>query len=120
MKTPTDIFNYARGALRGSYGIEDFRSRVVVIIGMDEFGQALLNRVCRAGCTLYFTTDSVKEYHCAGRICGTAEPWACQPADIILDVESGHIVVGSKTIPFGEIGAEPYTQGIHDFYLQEG
>ena len=45
-KTPSDVFNYIRGALRGTYGVEDFRGRSILVIGVNRFGQDIVSKLC--------------------------------------------------------------------------
>lgn len=117
MITPNKLFAYIRGALRGLHGLEDLRGKVIVILGMDSFGRALISMFRPTEATLYFQAYNMQHYYCAHVVCGPAEPWNGQQADIVVDVESKQMQIGKKTIPFEEIGKEPYTQGIHDFYL---
>jgi len=117
---PLDVFNYLRGALRGRYGVEDFRGKSILLVGINRFGQSLLNKICfDQEVTLYFAGDpkqAVRQYHNALSVCSLVEPWTNQKADIVIDTLAEKVTLGSKTVPFKAIGAQAYTQGIHDFY----
>lgn len=119
--TAVVLFYYLRGALRGAYGVEDFRNKNVLIVGIDAFGQDILSQICFDDeVKLYFQVDGVrglKNYLNAFTVCPQAEPWEGQPVDIIVDTLSNKVTVDGTTIDFQMIGEDPYTQGIHDFYL---
>jgi hypothetical protein len=119
-KPTTKIFNYLRGALRGAYGVEDFRGKSVLIIGVNSFGQALVSNICfDEEVNLYFQVDEEQglgNYLNAFSVCALVEPWSDQPVDIIVDTLTQKIIVDNTTISFGEIGEDSYTQGIHDFF----
>ena len=55
----SQIFNFLRGAMRGTWGVEDFRGKRVAIIGMGITGQQLLTMLCFEGVGLFFYADSV-------------------------------------------------------------
>jgi len=110
-----------RGAIRGAYGAEDFRGKSVLIVGVNDFGQDLVSKVCfDEEVHLYFKVDEdkgLKNYLNAFTVCAFVEPWAGQEIDIVVNTLSQKITVGGTTINFKEIGEDPYNQGIHDFYL---
>jgi len=120
-KATTKVFNYMRGAIRGAYGAEDFRGKSVLIVGVNDFGQDLVSKVCfDEEVHLYFKVDEdkgLKNYLNAFTVCAFVEPWAGQEIDIVVNTLSQKITVGGTTINFKEIGEDPYNQGIHDFYL---
>ena len=117
----TRVFNYIRGAIRGAYGIEDFRGIGVLIIGVNDFGQNLVSKICfDEDVFLYFKVDEeqgLQNYLNAFTVCTLVEPWEGQPIDIVVNTLSQKITVGGTTVTFKEIGEDPYNQGIHDFYL---
>ncbi len=119
--TTKDVFNYLRGALRGAYGIEDFRGKSVLIIGVNTFGQSIVSKVCfDEEVKIYFQVDkeqSLKNYLNAFTVCTLVEPWEGQNVDIIVDTLARKVTVDNITIGFEMIGEDPYNQGIHDFYL---
>ncbi len=119
-KTPSDVFHYIRGALRGTYGVEDFRGKSVIVIGVDRFGQDLVSKICfDEGVKLYFLGrpgEELKNYLNAFTICALVEPWRGEPVDITIDTVAERVVIDGTVVRFAEIGAEPYTQGIHDFF----
>ena len=120
-KPATKVFDYIRGAIRGAYGVEDFRGMGVLIIGINEFGQDIVSKVCfDEEVRLYFQVDaeqSLTNYLNAFTVCALVEPWEGQAVDIMVDTLSGKVTVDNTTISFREIGEDPYNQGIHDFYL---
>ncbi len=120
-KPTTKVFNYIRGALRGAYGVEDFRGKGVLIIGINDFGQDLVSKICfDEGVKLFFLVDKeqgMQNYLNAFTICAFVKPWEGQEVDIVVNTLSRKVTVGGTTISFNLIGEDPYTQGIHDFYL---
>lgn len=121
IKPTTKIYNYLRGALRGTYGVEDFRGKSILIIGVNKFGQDLVSKICfDEEVTLYFQVDTsqgLTNYLNAFTICAAVEPWEGQSTDIVVDTLARTITIKGSTVSFQEIGEDPYTQGIHDFYL---
>ncbi len=61
--------------------------------------------------------QGLKNYLNAFAVCALVEPWDGQPTDVIVNTLSQKVTVDSTTIRFKEIGEDPYTQGVHDFYL---
>ena len=120
-KPTTKLFNYLRGALRGAYGVEDFRGKSVLIIGVNDFGQDIVSKICfDEEVNLFFQVDEeqgLKNYLNAFTVCALVEPWDGQKVDIVVDTLSRKVTVDGTTISFNLIGEDPYTQGIHDFYL---
>ena len=119
-KPTTKVFNYLRGALRGAYGVEDFRGKSVLIVGVNEFGQDLVSKICFDDeVKLFFQVDinqGLKNYLNAFTVCAQVEPWDGQSVDIIVDTIVNKVTVDGTTTRFDTIGEDPYTQGIHDFY----
>jgi hypothetical protein len=117
----TKVFNYVRGALRGAYGIEDFRGKSVLIIGVNDFGQDLVSKICfDEEVSLYFQVDqrgSLQNYLNAFMVCALVEPWDGQEVDIVVDTLAQQVTVNGTVAAFEEIGENPYAQGIQDFYL---
>jgi len=117
----TKIFNYVRGALRGAYGVEDFRGKSVLIVGVNSFGQDLVSKICfDEEVSLYFKGDSrsnLQNYLNAFTVCALVEPWDGQEVDIIVDTLAQQVTVKGTTFDFAEIGENPYVQGITDFYF---
>jgi hypothetical protein len=120
-KPTTKVFNYLRGALRGAYGVEDFRGKSVLIIGINDFGQDIVSKVCfDEEVKLYFQVDAshgLKNYLNAFTVCALVEPWEGQEVNIVVDTLSQEVTVDNTTVSFSGIGEDPYNQGIHDFYL---
>ncbi len=120
-KPTTKIFNYIRGALRGAYGVEDFRGKSVLIIGVNDFGQDIISKICfDEEVNLFFQVDveqGLKNYLNAFTVCALVEPWDGQAVDIVVDTLSRKVTVGGTTISFKMVGEDPYNQGIYDFYL---
>ena len=107
--------------MRSAYGSEDFRGKSILIIGVNNFGQELVSKICfDKEVKLYFEVDiekGLKNYLNAFAVCALVEPWDGQPIDVIVNTLSQKVTVDSTTIRFKEIGEDPYTQGVHDFYL---
>ncbi len=116
-----NVFNYIRGALRGAYGIEDFRGKSVLIIGINNFGQDLVSKICfDEEVNLYFQVDKeqgLQNYLNAFTVCALVEPWDGQEVDIVVDTLALKVTVDNTTTNFKDIGEDPYNQGIHDFYF---
>ena len=121
MNQTTKVFNYIRGAIRGTYGTEDLRHKHILIVGVNSFGQELINKLCfDKEVHLYFQVDApqgMQNYLSAFSICTLVEPWEGQDMDIVVDTLSEKLTVGKTTTNFKKIGKDSYTQGIHDFYL---
>ncbi len=122
----TSVFQYLRGALRGSFGMENLRGKVVVILGMGPLGQQLLSNFCFTdGPAIFFHDESLANYAAAYRRCRSVQ--ALDPdfdieADIVIDLPNDKLAIshgskGFKTANLSKIGGDPYTQGIHDFYI---
>jgi len=109
-----------RGALRGAYGAEDFRDKSVLIVGVNDFGQDLVSKICfDEEVHLYFKVDEdkgLKNYLNAFTVCALVEPWDGQAVDIVVDTLARKVTVDGTTISFKMVGEDPYNQGIHDFY----
>ncbi len=120
----TDIFCYLRGALRGSFGLEDFRDKTIFIFGMGTVGQQLLTMLCFSGPEIVFADESIVNYRAAHKICESIQVASSGDdvyADIIIDLRDNTLSIAQgpafKTVNLSTLGKEPYTQGIHDFYL---
>ena len=111
------VFNFLRGALRSQYGVEKFRNKTFLIIGMSSYGQKLLNRLCIDGVNVKFMDSKVSNYHRSFAVCKEVDFYQGQKADVIIDFTNGYLCVKEKTFPLGRIGNEAYEQGIHEFYL---
>jgi hypothetical protein len=111
------IFHFVRGALRGSYGKEDLENRRVLIIGMDITGQQLLTMFCESGACLFFKDDSLVQYDKAQSSCAGAHPYNNQKIEILIDLRQGLISMKERDFALSLIGQDPYTQGIHAYYL---
>jgi hypothetical protein len=120
-KATTKVFNYLRGAVFGAYGIEDFRGRAILIIGVNDFGQDIVSKICFDDeVLLYFQVDEeqgLQNYLNAFSVCALVEPWGGQTPDVIVDTLHQRINIQGNTTLFENIGEDPYNQGIHDFYL---
>ena len=117
----TEIFAFLRGAVRGSYGIEDFRGLGVLFIEMGSVEKELLKRLNIDGVDLYFLDNCLINYNDAHMICPGALPYQNQrKVQILIDLantKGPSVTVGPKTVVLPEFGEDPYTQGFHEFYL---
>ncbi len=111
------VFNFLRGAIRSRYGIEDFRNKTLLIIGVSKYGQKLLNRLCIEGTDIKFADPKISNYHRSFAICKKIDFYQGQKADVIIDFTNDYICVKGKTFPMNRIGNRSYEQGIHEFYL---
>lgn len=111
------VFNFLRGAIRAGYGVENFRNKTFLIIGMSDYGQKLLNRLCIDGVDVRFTDPKISNYHRSFAICKKVDFYHGQKADVIVDFTNGYLCVKGKTFPLNRITNEAYKQGIHEFYL---
>jgi hypothetical protein len=123
--TASQIFNFLRGAVRSSFGVEDFRGKRIIIVGMDKEGQDLLSMLCLDDVKLYFHDKSIVNYHQAHLVCGAVDVLVPGEVfgdiDILINLVEGYLTVDgnvSKDFTLDEIGDEPYEQGIHEFYFQ--
>ncbi len=124
-QTATEIFNYIRGAIRGAYGVEDFRGKKIVIFGMGKMGQDLLTLFCfDSDIEIFFSDPSIVNYRAAHKICGSIQSLSEEDmgyADIVINLFEGELAVGRgswfKVMSLSNIVGDPYTQGIQDFYL---
>ena len=120
-KTPTayKVFQYLRGAIRGAYGVEEFRGKAILIKGMDTVGQELLVRLCLPDVNIYFLDSSVSNYYEAHRICEYVIPYPFDLGmDIIIDFNERILAVNGVEYSLDLIEDNPYEQGIHQFYCQ--
>ncbi len=111
------VFQFLRGAVRSVYGIENFRNKTLLIIGMSRYGQELLNCLCIDGVNLKFQDPKISNYRRSFAVCRDVESYKGQSVDIIIDFSNRYLSVKGKTFPMDRIGENPYTQGIHEFYL---
>ncbi len=114
----TKVFQFLRGAVRSAYGVENFRGKTILIGGMSKDGHSLLKSLCMDGVSIKFLTSSLVNYYKAFSICRNVdfyEEGEC--VDIIVDFTENEIHISDKTFPIGNIGNDPYNQGIHEFYL---
>lgn len=112
------IFHFVRGAVRGSYGVEDFRGRRILIIGMDVVGQQLLTLFCMDGVKLFFLDNSLVNYDKAHMVCPQVRPFGEQQIEIIINLSGGFVSVNHKPFTISEIeDRDSYNQGIHAYYL---
>jgi hypothetical protein len=113
----SDVFHFLRGALRGAYGIEDLRERRFLIVGLSDIGQDLLGHLCVDGVDIRFQDSSMKNYRRSFAACRDVDFYEGGEVDVIVDFDCGLIVVNEKAFPINKISTDPYTQGIHEFYL---
>jgi hypothetical protein len=97
--------------------MESFRDKTLLIIGMSRQGQELLNRLCIDGVNVKFQDPKVSNYRRSFAVCRDVEVYEGQSVDIVVDFSNDYLCVKGKTFPVGRIGDDPYTQGIHEFYL---
>jgi hypothetical protein len=114
---PNKIFQFLRGAVRAAYGTESFRDKTFLIIGMSRQGQELLNRLCIDGTNLKFQDPKVSNYRRSFAVCRDIDVYEGQEVDVSVDFINGYLCVKGKTFAMDQIGEDPYTQGIHEFYL---
>lgn len=122
----SQIFNFLRGAVRSAFGIEDFRGKRIVLVGMNEIGQELLSMLCLDDVKLFFFDKSITNYSQAHMICGGVAPMlpgnSLEDIDILVNLGEGVLLVDgnvSKDFQLADIdGNDPYNQGIHEYYLQ--
>jgi len=84
---------------------------------MSQLGQELLGHLCVDGIDIKFQDSSMENYHRSFAACRDVDCYEGGEVDVIVDLDCGIIVVKEKVFPITKIGAEPYTQGIHEFYL---
>ena len=118
------IFNFLRGAIRSTWGIEDFRGKRIAIIGMSSVGQQLLALLCFDKVELLFHADSVVNYNAAYSLCRYAtslSPGEPENIDIAVNLTADYVTVirdsKVKSFKLSDIGDDPYNQGIHEYYL---
>jgi hypothetical protein len=119
MTMPKDlrVFNFLRGAVRSCYGIENFRDKTFLIIGMSRCGQLLLNRLCIEGVDVKFSDQKVSNYYRSFAVCKQVDHYQGQQTEVVVDFLNDYVCVQGKTFPMEQIGLEPYAQGIHEYYL---
>jgi len=108
------MFQFLRGAIRSSYGIEDFREKTFLIVGMCDDALELLNRLCIDGAILRFEDSSLEDYHKSFAICHSIDVHDDGPADIVINFNRKYIIVKGKSF---SINDDAYIQGVHEFYL---
>lgn len=111
------VFQFLRGAIRSAYGIENLRDKTFLIIGMSNDGQDLVNKLCLDGVDLRFQEPKVSNYHKSFAVCRDIDVYRGQKVDVIIDFFNRYVCVKDKAFPLGQIGDDPYTQGIHEFYM---
>jgi hypothetical protein len=111
------VFQFLRGAVRSAYGEENFRNKTLLIVGMSRNGQELLNRLCINGVNIKFQDPKVSNYRRSFAVCRDVDIYEGEKADIIIDFPNRYLNVKGKTFPLDKIGDNPYTQGIHEYYL---
>jgi hypothetical protein len=119
----TQIFNFLRGGVRSAFGVEDFRGKRIVVVGVGALGQELLSMLCFDNVKLFFFDKSVVNYHRAYQVCSSV----CflekeeKGIDILINLDEGYLSIdgdfATKDFKLSEIGDDPYNQGIHEFYL---
>lgn len=134
---PNDIFHFLRGAIRGYFGVENFRDLTIAVAGENEAAMCLLTMLCLDGVDLYYATESLILYDRSHMICGgvnylhrsgtnecDVNVFICLDDGIADPGErSGYLVVGCKDRQAKEFDlsnidpTNPYEQGIHAFYL---
>ncbi len=125
MKTRTahDVFQYLRGAIRSAYGIENFRQRSFVILGMCEESQSLLSLLCFDGVDVKFIDDlsTMSSYQKAFTICNSVDVASRDEGlcfDVLVDFSEGVGYVKGQEFRVNGIGENPYEKGIHDYYIR--
>lgn len=120
----SQIFNFLRGAVKSSFGVEDFRGKRIAFIGMNIIGQELLSMLCFDDVKLFFSDFSIVNYSRAHMICNSINVISTEivkDIDILINLEDDFLGVSnasySKEFPLSEIGDDPYNQGIHEYYL---
>lgn len=116
MKANT-IFQFLRGAVRSAYGQENFRNKTLLIVGMSNIGQQLLNKLCMDGLNIKFKEDKISNYYRTFAVCRDVDIYQGEKTDIIIDFNQKNIRVKENNFPMDRIGEDPYIQGIHEYYL---
>lgn len=111
------IFQFLRGAVRSAYGVENFRGKTFLIVGMAKAGQELLNRLCIDGVDIKFQDPSLENYHKSFAVCRDVDAYEGQDVDIIVDFTNGFVCLKEKAFPINKIKNDAYNQGIGEFYL---
>ena len=111
------IFNFLRGAIRSSFGTEDFRGKRIVVVGMGKLGQDLLTMLCIDGVDVKFIDPKISNYHRSFMVCKEVDLYQGQKSDVIIDFTNGYLCVKGKTFPINKINNRAYEQGIHEFYI---
>ena len=117
---PTSVFQYLRGALRGAYGHESLQDKAVLIIGLEHYeDQELIRLFYGRSEKLYFaaTEHHMAAYCLAVSLCPTLARWDGEEVDVTLNLETKLLKMRGKLGLLETIGEDPYTQGIHDFYI---
>lgn len=119
-----NVFQFLRGALRGTSGLENLWGKKIIIIGMSSIGQELLSMLCFEGPEVFFYDENLVNYNSAYVICSSVQTVLthdAQDADIIINFLNNQLSIYHhkvlKTVNFSSIGEDSYTQGIHAFYL---
>lgn len=116
--TGNDLFNFTRGAIRGNYGREDFRKLKFLVIGYNPLGIALISALCMDGVDIKFYENSLIGYKDYMLVCPGIEFYKSQDVDVIINLRENSVTMGNKSFPIDKIEeSDPYTQGIHAFYL---
>ena len=113
----TSVFQFLRGALRGTWGKEDLGNTTILFVGMNPTAQQVLGMLGNAASQVYFQDTSLLNYRNAYLLCDNISPWLGESADITLNFEVGFLSIKNKVFYFVNIGDNPYTQGIHEYYL---
>lgn len=118
----SDIFSFLRGAIRGSFGKEDFNDKTFLLVGCDDLGLELLTAIFSAGEILLFFTptekNKIREYVEIIRRFPDALSWKGEPIDVVINLNEGFLKIKGREVLFSDIQEDYYTQGIHSFYLK--
>ena len=111
------VFQFLRGAVRAAYGEETFRNKTLLIIGMSRNGQELLNRLCIDGVDIKFQDSKISNYRRSFAVCRGVDIYEGGKVDITVNFSKRYLNIKGKSFPLDKIGDNPYTQGIHEYYL---
>lgn len=109
------VFSFLRGAVRGHFGSEDFSDKKFLIIGAQSSEDVELMFSIDAGRgAVLLKEPSLSLY--VNLLKKGLEIEHSEQENIEIDLLANEIRLFKKSFPIGEIGEEPYSQGINEFY----
>jgi len=107
------VFNFVRGAVRSAWRLEDLRDKKFLIIGSCP---DLVELFAVGGSTVYSTGEDLCAYTNAIGVCPNLLSYEGQEVDIIIDILNQYLSIKGKGFSIGDIGKDPYNQGIAEYY----